>query len=68
MPSDSSRNARPAGAFRDEMHPPLPSQMQSIRSHGAEEIVKMMKTPLFMSSLEDAGGQGVTYLDAGSLQ
>lgn len=36
--------------------PSMPPQMESVRSHTADEIVGMMnKTPLFMTSLEDAG-------------
>lgn len=38
---------------QDGSTPPLPPQMQSVRSHTADEIVQMMnKTPLFMTSLE----------------
>jgi len=38
----------------------LPPQMASVRSHTADEIVQMMnRTPLFMTSLEDADGEGV---------
>lgn len=34
--------------------PELPPQMQSVRSHTADEIVEMMnKTPLFMTSLDN---------------
>ena len=42
--------------------PVLPPQMESVRSHTAEEIVKMMnQTPLFMTSLEnnDADGKSI---------
>lgn len=39
--------------------PSLPPQMESIRSHRPDEIVRLMKrTPLFMTSLEDAGDDG----------
>ena len=39
--------------------PTLPPHIQSARSHTADEIVEMMgRTPLFMNSLEDAGGEG----------
>ena len=35
--------------------PRLPPQMESVRSHTADEIIKTVnKTPLFMTSLEDA--------------
>lgn len=35
--------------------PMLPPHMESVRSHTADEIVKMMnQTPLFMTSLENA--------------
>lgn len=37
--------------------PALPPQMESVRSHTADDIVRMMnRTPLFMTSLEDAEG------------
>ena len=37
--------------------PSLPPQMEAVRSHTADEIVRMMnRTPLFMTSLDDAGG------------
>lgn len=40
----------------DGTNPPLPTQMASIRSHTADEIVQMMnQTPLFMTSLDNAG-------------
>lgn len=40
--------------------PALPPQMASIRSHTADEIVQLMnRTPLFMTSLENAGGEGM---------
>ena len=36
--------------------PSIPPQMESVRAHTAEEIVKMInKAPLFMTSLDDAG-------------
>ncbi len=42
-----------------DMTPSLPPHMQSARLHTAEEIVKeMARTPLFMTSLEDADGAG----------
>lgn len=40
--------------------PELPPQMASVRSHTADEIMQMMnKTPLFMTSLEDAEKDGM---------
>lgn len=43
--------------------PALPPQMASVRSHTADEIVQMMnRTPLFMTSLETAGGEGMWAL------
>lgn len=40
----------------DGTTPSLPPQMASVRSHTADEIVQMMnQTPLFMTSLEEAG-------------
>ncbi len=39
--------------------PTLPPHMESVRSHTADEIVKMMnQTPLFMTSLENADPEG----------
>ena len=36
--------------------PEIPPQMDSVRSHTTDEVLQMMKrTPLFMTSLEDAG-------------
>ena len=44
---------------KDGPAPPLPPQMESFRSHTADEIIQMMKrTPLFMTSLEDAEADG----------
>ena len=41
-------------AAHDGVTPQLPPQMQSVRSHTADEIVEMMnKTPLFMTSLDN---------------
>ncbi len=41
---------------RDDNTPSLPPQMASVRSHTADEIVQMMnQTPLFMTSLDNAG-------------
>ena len=41
--------------------PALPPQMESVRAHTADEIVKMMnQTPLFMTSLEDADAEGAS--------
>ena len=37
--------------------PALPPQMESVRSHTTDDIARMIKrTPLFMTSLEDAEG------------
>ena len=45
---------KPSPAAQDGVTPQLPPQMQSVRSHTAEEVVQMInKTPLFMTSLED---------------
>ena len=45
----------PRSQDEDVILPPVPPQMESVRSHSANEIVQMMnKTPLFMTSLEDA--------------
>lgn len=45
-----------AALSQDDTTPSLPPQMASVRSHTADEIVQMMnRTPLFMTSLEDAG-------------
>lgn len=46
-----------AGALtQDDILPSLPPHMASVRSHTADEIVQMMnQTPLFMTSLENAG-------------
>ena len=42
--------------------PSLPPQMASVRSHTTEEIMQMMKrTPLFMTSLDDAGNDGMCF-------
>ena len=39
---------------RDGSTPEVPPQMQNVRSHTADEIVRMLgKTPLFMTSLDD---------------
>ncbi|KAL8834378.1 MAG: hypothetical protein Q9176_007515, partial [Flavoplaca citrina] len=39
--------------------PALPPAMDSVRSHTADEIVNMMKrTPLFMTEVDDLGGDG----------
>lgn len=47
----------------DSNLPQIPPQMESIRSHTADEIVGMMsKTPLFMTSLEDAADGMSTFL------
>ena len=44
---------------QDGPAPSLPPHMASVRSHTADEIVKMMnRTPLFMTSLEDTEGEG----------
>lgn len=41
---------------RDDNTPSLPPQMASVRSHTADEILQMMnQTPLFMTSLDNAG-------------
>ena len=46
---------KPTPNSHEDMKPQLPPQMQSVRSHTADEIVQMMnKTPLFMTSLENA--------------
>ncbi len=48
---------------QDGSTPALPPQMGSVRSHTADEIVKMMsQTPLFMTSLEDTDGEGKAAL------
>ena len=45
----------PTSQDEDSNLPQIPPQMESVRSHTADEIVGMMsKTPLFMTSLEDA--------------
>lgn len=42
--------------IKDDTTPSLPPHMASVRSHTADEIVQMMnRTPLFMTSLENAG-------------
>ncbi len=42
--------------------PSLPPQMASVRSHTTDEIMQMMsKTPLFMTSLDDAGNDGMQF-------
>lgn len=47
---------------KDGTTPSLPPQMASVRSHTADEIVQMMnRTPLFMTSLEDAGAEGMYH-------
>ena len=60
---DENVNASPSTAFpvrpdkitTDGQFPTLPPQMQGVRSHTADEIVQMMgRTPLFMTSLDDA--------------
>ena len=39
--------------------PTPPPQMESVRSRTADEIVEMMgRTPLFMTSLDQAGAEG----------
>lgn len=44
---------------KDGPAPSLPPQMESIRSHTADEIIQMMKRmPLFMTSLDDAEAGG----------
>lgn len=43
--------------LKDAPTPALPPQMESVRSHTADDIVRMInRTPLFMTSLEDAEG------------
>lgn len=38
-------------------NPALPPQLESVRSHTADDIVRMIRrTPLFMTSLDDAEG------------
>lgn len=40
---------------KDDLTPALPPQMESVRSHTADEVIKLMnRTPLFMTSLETA--------------
>ncbi len=40
--------------------PLMPPPMASVKSHTADEIVQMMnKTPLFMTSLESEGNEGM---------
>ena len=42
--------------------PTLPPQMESVRSHTADEILTMMnQTPLFMTSLENTDAEGKLY-------
>ena len=51
---------------QDGPAPALPPQMESVRSHTADEIVKMMnQTPLFMTSLENTDAEGEFPLDLG---
>ena len=53
----------PIDASRLEQHgttPALPPHMAAVRTHTADEIVQMMnRTPLFMTSLESAEGEGM---------
>lgn len=45
---------------QDGMAPLMPPPMASVKSHTADEIVQMMnKTPLFMTSLESEGNEGM---------
>lgn len=47
---------------KDGTTPALPPQMASVRSHTADEVVQMMnRTPLFMTSLDEAGVEGVYH-------
>ena len=46
-------------ANQDGTMPELPPHMASVRSHTANEIVEMMnRTPLFMTSLDNAENEG----------
>ena len=46
-------------SYGDSATPSLPPQIASVRSHTADEIVHMMqKSPLFMTSLDNAGDDG----------
>lgn len=50
--------------YEDDSKPSLPPQMESIRSHTADELIQMMKrTPLFMTSIEDAEGDGTQWME-----
>ena len=43
--------------------PSIPPQMESVRSHTAEEVAQMMsKTPLFMTSLDDTANGTLSYI------
>lgn len=45
---------------QDGTTPAMPPHMASVKSHTADEIVQMMnRTPLFMTSLENAGDEGM---------
>ena len=45
---------------QDGIAPVMPPPMASVKSHTADEIVQMMnKTPLFMTSLEGEGNEGM---------
>ena len=61
--TSSSADGTPQISSRDELRPSLPPGADSIRSHTAEDIVKMMgRSPLFMTSLEDTVGEGLQKL------
>ncbi|KAI9737460.1 MAG: hypothetical protein M1834_009615 [Cirrosporium novae-zelandiae] len=49
----------PGADRRDGTTPALPPQMQSVRAHTADDIIKMMnRTPLFMTTLDETDGEG----------
>ena len=48
---------------KDGTTPALPPHMASVRTHTADEIVQMMnRTPLFMTSLENTEGEGMSQI------
>ena len=62
-PSTGSQSApfpiAQCASSQNGIRPELPSQMASVRSHTADEIINMMnRTPLFMTSLENVEDEG----------
>ena len=59
--STPKKSTKPADdSVSDGFHPSLPPAAAEVRAHSAEDIVKMLgKSPLFMTSLEDAGEEGM---------